>query len=119
MNFRKSHSPLYLNWNIINFDDFYVYLQNKAINMMLEREICLFQRPPGTGKTTAAAHGIFKLHLVDPGLSIVACPSNFAGEVLFKKLLDAREKFEIPVKVLRIEATSRENKYVEDNSDLP
>lgn len=83
---------------------------------MFGRKLSLVKGPPGTGKSTTAAHGIIKLHDVDLGLIIVACPSNFAGEVLFKNLMSVSAELESPLKVLRMEASSRENKWLQENN---
>lgn len=81
---------------------------------MLVNRLSILQGPPGTGKTVTVASGIANCNLVDDGIIIACCPSNYACDVLYEKVKVVNQEHQVGLKVVRMQSISREKKMFRD-----
>ncbi|VDP31649.1 unnamed protein product [Echinostoma caproni] len=77
--------------------------QKRAIQMSLEKAVCLIQGPPGTGKTTTSICIIYHLYQLTRGKILALAPSNTAVDNLCVRVAKTG------LNVVRLSALSRQN----------
>lgn len=78
---------------------------------MQTSRVSVCQGPPGTGKTVTAAHGIADLYCREGGLIMVCCPSNFASNVIYEKLVSVNKTCQVGMSITRMYSESRERDF--------
>ncbi|CAL8094932.1 unnamed protein product [Orchesella dallaii] len=86
--------------------------QLRTITNAISNQLNITIGPPGTGKSTTAAWGIVWLALKAGGPIVVTCPSNFACQVIYDKLVTSSRAVEANVNIIRMFSKSRERRDI-------